>query len=190
VRIILNSFLLFLFIVYFFLILAPLNAFAEDKWDFNTLDGISYGSISGEVTFGDKLRFISKKGRCDFVQEVVTFYTWEKPENISELNGQKIPIKVNNEPGPKAEVFYVHPFLMGYMVWFDLGIYKTDVLASALQKLGGKYEIKIVDGHGFKAKKFFDITVNNWELDGVLNAFQRIKNNCIELSEPKEKKIS
>ncbi len=68
--------------------------------------------------------------------------------------------------------------------------YKADVLASALQKLGGKYEIKIVDGHGFKAKKFLDITVNNWELDGVLNAFQRIKNNCIELSEPKEKKIS
>ena len=104
-RIILNSFLLFLFIVYFFLILAPLNAFAEDKWDFNTLDGISYGSVSGEVTHGDKLRFIMKKGHCDMVQKVVTFYTWEKPDDISELNGQKIPIKVNNVLGFKKERF-------------------------------------------------------------------------------------
>ena len=188
-RIILNLFLLFLFIFYFFLILAPLNAFAEDKWDFNTLDGISYGSVSGEVTFGDKLRFISKKGRCDFVQEVVTFYTWEKPENISELNGQKIPIKVNNEPGLKAEVFYVHPFLMGHMIWFDLGSYKVDVLASVLKELD-RYEIKIVDGYGFKAKKYFDITVNNWELKDLGDAFQRIKSNCIELSEAREKTIS
>ena len=42
----------------------------------------------------------------------------------------------------------------------------------------------------FKAKKYFDITVNNWELKDLGNAFQKIKNNCIELSEPKEKLIS
>jgi len=51
-------------------------------------------------------------------------------------------------------------------------------------------QIKIVDGHGFKAKKYFDITVNNWELDDVGDAFQRIKSNCLELSEIENKLIS
>ncbi len=41
-----------------------------------------------------------------------------------------------------------------------------------------------------KPKKYFDITINNWELDNVGDAFQRIKSNCLELSEPKEKLIS
>ena len=71
----------------------------------------------------------------------------------------------------------------------DTGSWWLSALASALKELD-RYEIKIVDGHGFKAKKYFDITFNNWELDDVGNAFQRIKSNCIELSEPKEKSIS
>ena len=78
---------------------------------------------------------------------------------------------------------------MGYQVWFSLGSHKVDKLSSALKELD-RYEIKIVDGYGFKAKKYFDITVNNWELKDLGDAFQRIKSNCIELSEAKEKTIS
>ena len=52
------------------------------------------------------------------------------------------------------------------------------------------YEIEIVDGYGFKAKKYFDITVNNWELRDLGDAFQKIKSDCLELSETKNKLIS
>mgnify|MGYP004024667721 CR=1 FL=1 len=182
-------FLFFIIVYWSLLILTPLNAFAEDKWDFNTLDGFSYGSVAGEVTHGDKLRFIMKKDHCDVVQHIFTFYTWEKPDDISQLNGQKIPIKINNELGLKAEIFMVHPFLMGHMVWFDLGNYKVDKYVRLLKELK-TYEIEIVDGYGFKAKKYFDITTNNWELDDLDDAFQRIESDCIELSETKEKLIS
>jgi hypothetical protein len=98
-------------------------------------------------------------------------------------------MQINDVSGFEVKAFMVRPFLMGYQVWFSLGSWPVDTLANALKELDS-YEIKIVDGHGFKAKKYFDITFNNWELDGVVDAFQRIKSNCIELSEPKEKSIS
>ena len=182
-------FLFFFFHLLVFLILITSYSYAEDKWSFEKLDGFNYGALAGEVTHGDKLRFIMRKDHCDTVQHVVTFYTYQKPTDISQLNGQKIPVQINDVSGFKIKAFMVRPFLMGYQVWFSLGTWPVDTLASALKELG-RYEIKIVDGHDFKAKKYFDITFNNWELDDVGNAFQKIKNNCIELSEPKEKLIS
>jgi len=182
-------FLLFITIYWFFLILAPINARADEKWDFAKLDGFTYGALAGEVTHGDKLRFIMRKDHCDTVQHIVTFYTYQKPDDIYQLKGQKIPVKINNVSGYEINAFMVRPFLMGYQVWFSLGSWPVDTLATALKEFD-TYEIKIVDGHGFKAKKYFDITFNNWELDNVGDAFQRIKSNCLELSEPKEKLIS
>jgi hypothetical protein len=182
-------FLLFITIYWFFLILAPINARADEKWDFAKLDGFTYGALAGEVTHGDKLRFIMRKDHCDTVQHIVTFYTYQKPDDIYQLKGQKIPVHINDVSGYEIKVFMVRPFLMGYLVWFSLGSWPVDTLATALKEFNS-YEIKIVDGHGFKAKKYFDITINNWELDNVGDAFQRIKSNCLELSEIENKLIS
>ena len=71
------------------LILVPINAQADEKWDFAKLDGFTYGALAGEVTHGDKLRFIMRKDHCDTVQHIVTFYTYQKPNDISQLKGQK-----------------------------------------------------------------------------------------------------
>ena len=182
-------YILILILCWSILILGPINARADEKWDFAKLDGFSYGALAGEVTHGDKLRFIMRKDHCDTVQHVVTFYTYQKPDDISQLKGQKIPVQINDVSGFEIKAFMVRPFLMGYQVWFSLGTWPVDTLASALKEFD-RYEIKIVDGHGFKAKKYFDITVNNWELKNLGDAFQKIKSNCIELSEPKEKLIS
>ncbi len=182
-------FLLFITIYWFFLILAPINARADEKWDFAKLDGFTYGALAGEVTHGDKLRFIMRKDHCDTVQHIVTFYTYQKPDDIYQLKGQKIPVKINDVSGYEIKAFMVRPFLMGYQVWFSLGSWPADTLATALKEFD-TYEIKIVDGHGFKAERYFDITFNNWELDGVVDAFQRIKSNCLELSETENKLIS
>jgi len=183
-------YILILIVCWSILILGPINAQANDKWDFTKLDGeFSYGALAGEVTHGDKLRFIMRKDHCDTVQHIVTFYTYQKPPNISQLNGQQIPVQINDVSGFKIKAFMVRPFLMGYQVWFSLGTWPVDTLASALKEFDS-YEIKIVDGHGFKAKKYFDITVNNWELKNLGDAFQKIKSNCMDISEPKEKLIS
>ena len=106
------------------------------------------------------------------VQHIFTFYTYEKPKDISQLNGQKIPIQINDIPDLEAKVFMVRPFLMGYQVWFSLGSHKVDEYTKILKEFD-RFEIKILDGYGFKAKKYFDITANNWELKDVGDAFQK-----------------
>jgi hypothetical protein len=182
-------FLFFFFHLLIFLILTTSYSYAEDKWSFEKLDGFNYGALAGEVTHGDKLRFIMRKDHCDTVQHVVTFYTYQKPTDISQLNGQKIPVQINDVSGFKIKAFMVRPFLMGYRVWFSLGSWPVDTLESALKELD-RYEIKIVDGHDFKAKKYFDITINNWKLKDLVGAFQRMKKDCLEISATENKTIT
>ena len=169
------------------LILVPINVLADDKWDFDKLDGgFSYGALAGEVTHGDKLRFIMRKDHCDTVQQVVTFYTYQKPDDISQLKGQKIPVQINDVSGFEINAFMVRPFLMGYQVWFSLGSHKVDEYTKILKEFD-RFEIKILDGYGFKAEKYFDVTANNWELKDVGDAFQKMKNDCLEISETENK---
>ena len=182
-------YILILILYWSILILGPINARADDKWSFEKLDGFNYGALAGEVTHGDKLRFIMIKGHCDMIQHVFTFYTYEKPKDISQLNGQKIPIQINDIPDLEAKVFMVRPFLMGYQVWFSLGSHKVDEYKKILNDFD-RFEIKILDGYGFKASKYFDITANNWELKDVGDAFQKMKNDCLEISEIENELIS
>ena len=182
-------FLFFFLHLLVFLILITSYSYAEDKWSFEKVDGFNYGALAGEVTHGDKLRFIMTKGRCDMVQHIFTFYTYEKPKDISQLNGQKIPIQINDIPDLEAKVFMVRPFLMGYQVWFSLGSHKVDEYTKILKEFD-RFEIKILDGYGFKAEKYFDVTANNWELKDVGDAFQKMKNDCLEISETENKTIT
>jgi len=182
-------FLFFFFHLLIFLILITSYSYAEDKWSFEKLDGFNYGALAGEVTHGDKLRFIMTKDRCDMVQHVFTFYTYKKPNDISQLNGKKIPIQINGVADLEVKVFMVRPFLMGYQVWFSLGTWPVDTLASSLKEFN-RFEIKILNGYGFKAEKYFDITVNNWEIKDAGDAFQKMKKDCLEISATENKTIT
>jgi len=57
-------FLFFITIYWLFLILAPLNAFAEEEWTITKFDKLSYAAVSGEVTHGDTLKFFLNKNFC------------------------------------------------------------------------------------------------------------------------------
>ena len=45
-----------------------------------------------------------------------------------------------------------------------------------------KYEIEIVDGLNFQAKKYFDITTNNWKLDNLIPKMLEANKVCKEIS--------
>ena len=128
------------------------------------------------------------KTQTDYARRF-TFYTYKKPNDISQLNGKKIPIQVNGVVDLEAKVFMVRPFLMGYQIWFNLGNHKVDEYTKFLKEFN-RFEIKILDGYGFKAEKYFDITANNWELKDAGDAFQKMKKDCLEISATKNKKIT
>ena len=178
-------FLLFITIYWLFLILAPLNAYAEEEWTIDKFKTLSYARVSGEVTHGDSLNFfISSRENCEEVYNTFTFYTYEKPNDIKQLLHKNIPIKLNGED-LTAEVEDVSPFLMGYRVTFSLGVFPVKEYIYRLNNFYNeekKYEIEIVDGLNFQAKKYFDITTNNWKLDNLIPKMQEANKVCKEIS--------
>ena len=178
-------FLLFITIYWLFLILAPLNAYAEEEWTIDKFKTLSYARVSGEVTHGDSLNFfISSRENCEEVYNTFTFYTYEKPNDIKQLLHKNIPIKLNGED-LTAEVEDVSPFLMGYRVTFSLGVFPVKEYIYRLNNFYNeekKYEIEIVDGINFKASKYFDITANNWKLDNLIPKMLEANKVCKEIS--------
>ncbi len=179
-------FLLFITIYWLFLILAPLNAYAEEEWTITKFEKLSYAAVSGEVTHGDTLNFfIRSEDNCAKVWNTFTFYTYEKPGDIHQLLDRNIPIKLNGEVELTAKVVLVKPFLMGYRVAFSLGEFPVKEYTNFLHEFyqeEKKYEIEIVDGLNFQAKKYFDITANNWKLDNLIPKMLEANKVCKEIS--------
>ena len=179
-------FLLFITIYWLFLILAPLNAYAEEEWTITKFDKLSYAAVSGEVTHGDTRNFfLRSEDNCAKVWNTFTFYTYEKPGDIHQLLDRHIPIKLNGEVELTAKVVLVKPFLMGYRVAFSLGEFPVKEYIHFLHEFyqeEKKYEIEIVDGLNFEAKKYFDITANNWKLDNLIPKMLEANKVCKEIS--------
>ena len=177
---------LFLILIWTFLILAPLNALAEEEWTITKFDKLSYAAVSGEVTHGDTLNFfLRSEDNCAKVWNTFTFYTYKKPGNIHQLLDRHIPIKLNGEVELTAKVVLVKPFLMGYRVAFSLGEFPVKEYTYFLHEFyqeEKKYEIEIVDGLNFEAKKYFDITANNWKLDNLISKMLEANKVCKEIS--------
>ena len=180
-------FLLFITIYWLFLILAPLNAYAEEEWTIDKFKTLSYARVSGEVTHGDSLNFfISSRENCEEVYNTFTFYTYEKPNDIKQLLHKNIPIKLNGED-LTAEVEDVSPFLMGYRVTFSLGVFPVKEYIYRLNNFYNeekKYEIEIVDGINFKASKYFDISVNSWKLNNLIPSVLEASKLCKDINKP------
>ena len=175
------------FIVYWsFLILAPLNVFAEEEWTITKFDKLINAAVSGEVTHGDTLNFfIRSQDNCEKVWNTFFFYTYEKPADIKQLLNKHVPIKINGKE-LSAEVVTVSPFLMGYRVGFSLGGFPIKEYTYFLKEFYDgfqKYEIEIIDGLDFKASKYFDISTNNWKLDNLVPSILEASKQCKQIND-------
>ena len=169
--------------LFLFLLVIAYQAQADhEEWTIDKYKTLSYARVSGEVIHGDSLNFfIGSHENCEKVYNSFTFVTYEKPGDIYQLEGKNIPIKINGED-LTAKVQSVTPFFeMGYRVSFSLGTYPLKEYIyhlSNFYKEEGKYEIQIVDGIGFKAAKYFDITANNWKLDKLVPSVLEASKLC------------
>ena len=167
----------------FFIVFAYHAQAEEDEiWTIDKYESLTFARVYGEVIHGDSLNFfIQSKDNCEKVWHNFTFYTYEQPGDIKQLLNKNIPIKINEEE-VTAYVDHIQPFLMGYRVLLSLGsfpikeyIYKLNNFYIEEQR----FEIEIIDGIDFKASKYFDISINRWNLDklvpSVLEAHRRCK---------------
>ena len=167
----------------FFIVFAYHAQAEEDEmWTIDKYESLTFARVYGEVIHGDSLNFfIQSKDNCEKVWHNFTFYTYEQPGDIKQLLHKNIPIKINEEE-VTAYVDHIQPFLMGYRVLLSLGsfpikeyIYKLNNFYIVEQR----FEIEIIDVIDFKASKYFDISINRWNLDklvpSVLEAHRRCK---------------
>ena len=182
-----KRFLIFISLhLFLFLLVIAYQAQADDEeWTIDKYKSLSYARVSGEVIHGDNLNFfIGSHENCEKVYKSFTFVTYEKPGDIYQLEDKNIPIKLNGNE-LTAKVVLVSPFLMGYRVAFSLGEFPVKEYTYFLHEFyreEEKYEIEIVDGLNFQAKKYFDITANNWKLDNLIPKMLEANKVCKEIS--------
>jgi len=175
-------------ILFSFLSLFLLNhsySYAEEEWSVKAYDGYSYAAVAGEIQHGDKLIFIlDPSDNCERVTNTFSFYTWEDPKDFKQLINKDIPLKLNGKVGLTARVIAVNPIINGNHIILSLGAFPIKDYIGFLDefyKKIKKYEIEIVDGENFKAKKYFDITVNNWKLDYLIPSIQKANRLCNQM---------
>jgi len=151
------------------------------SWSGNLLEV----SLSGNITHGDKLRFIFKENNCDTIHQAFTFYTYSKNPKLSKLEDKVIAMTLNDEPF-EATVLFVRPFLMGNSVWFNAGSYWFKNYILKLKQIS-LYEIKIIDNKDFIAQDYFDIPTNSWSLNNIVSSLYSARKLCLDKSKNKAK---
>ena len=177
------------YISLFFIFLFINNVFAVEEWSITEYDGFSYAAVSGEIQHGDKLIFIlDPNDNCERVTNTFSFYTWQDPGDFNQLIDRNVPLILNGKAKLTAKVISIKPFLNGNLVIFSLGAYPIKDYIAFLYKFYKeikKYEIEIVDGLNFEAKKYFDITVNNWKLENLLSSITEANKICKNINKKK-----
>ena len=145
------------------------------EWDISVSNDMVIASITGDITYGNRQRFISRKGNCQRVNHIFSTYTTQ-PANFKELDGAVLVIEFNGQRiGTKLR--FAKKAMLGHLLMFDLGTYDKDVLLNHL-KTNEKISIKFVDGNGYKASNYFDAPYNEWSTSGISDAFDYAHGAC------------
>jgi uncharacterized protein len=147
------------------------------EWDLKVSDKFAIASIEGDITVGERQRFVFFKEACESVNHVFSTYTMQ-PAKFDEIDGKILVIKFNGEK-IGAKLLTAKKFLSGHLLMFDLGTYKRDGLLSHLKK-HEKISIEFVDGNGIKASDYFDVPRNEWPTSGISDAFENAYQACTQ----------
>ena len=147
-------------------------------WEIKNFPDVGYvqAAIPGEITYGDKQRFLFYHGHCNEVVQSFTFYA-VRSNDFKKLKGKVMAVEVD---GKKlgAKVLYTFEAMSGHIAWFDFGIYDKNDHLQFLRK-SKKISIKLVDGNGLIASEYFDVLENEWLLEGIEDAFSRAHAMCL-----------
>ena len=113
--------------------LGPLKLLGEKTesktaWKIVTRDDAVVLSITGNITHGERQRFVFRKKNCDQVIHIFSIYS-EEPANFEELVGTVFSIEFNGEK-IGTELIAAKEAMSGHLLMFNLGGYDKDVLLS------------------------------------------------------------
>ena len=146
-----------------------------EEWGIEVSNDSVAASITGNITYGERQRFIFSKRDCEAVKHMFSTYT-TKPANFERLKGKILVIEFNGEK-IGAKLITAMKAMSGHILVFDLGTYDRDSLLNHLKK-HENISIRFVDGNGIKASDYFDMPHNEWSTKGISEAFAKAHKAC------------
>ena len=174
--------------LFLFLLVFAYHAQADDyEWSIDDYDNMVVASVPGKIIHGDKLRFVLTKGDCNYVNVLFSFLTFNLPKKINDLEGKRIPIKINEEEVLSvADVVLIYPTLdnRAHFVMltapkvYELNNFSEGIMAS--YNAHKNYSIELMDDKKFEYTKYFDVSVNEWDLEKYPEKINQAREKCLE----------
>jgi len=174
--------------LFLFLLVFAYHAQADDyEWSIDDYDNMVVASVPGKIIHGDKLRFVLTKGDCNYVNVLFSFLTFNFPKKINDLEGKRIPIKINEEEVlAAADVVLIYPTLdnRAHFVMltapkvYELNNFSEGIMAS--YNAHKNYSIELMDDKKFEYTKYFDVSVNEWDLEKYPEKINEAREKCLE----------
>ena len=173
--------------LFLFLLVFAYHAQADDyEWSIDDYDNMVVASVPGKIIHGDKLRFVLTKGDCNYVNVLFSFLTFNLPKKINDLEGKRIPIKINEEEVlAAADVVLIYPTLdnRAHFVMltapkvYELNNFSEGIMAS--YNANKNYSIELMDDEKFEFTKYFDVSVNEWNLEKYPEKINEAREQCL-----------
>ena len=174
--------------LFLFLLVFAYHAQADDyEWSIDDYDNMVVASVPGKIIHGDKLRFVLTKGDCNYVNVLFSFLTFNLPKKINDLEGKRIPIKINEEEVlAAADVVLIYPTLdnRAHFIMltapqvYELNNFSEGIMAS--YNAHKNYSIELMDDEKFEYTKYFDVPVNEWDLEKYPEKINQAREKCLE----------
>ena len=170
----------------FLLVFAYHTQADEYEWSIDDYDNMVVASVPGKIIHGDKLRFVLTKGDCNYVNVLFSFLTFNLPKKINDLEGKRIPIKINEEEVlSAADVVLIYPTLdnRAHFVMltapkvYELNNFSEGIMAS--YNAHKNYSIELMDDKKFEYTKYFDVSVNEWDLEKYPEKINEAREQCL-----------
>jgi hypothetical protein len=173
--------------LFLFLLVIVYQAQADDeKWSIDDFGSYVVASVHGEVVWGDKLRFALMKKNCDYINVLFSFLTYKAPKDIKQIEGITIPIKINKEKLlGAAEILVISPAFNDMASFVMLSApkpYKLNEFSEGLMKAynpQNQFTIELMSNENFVANKYFDVTLNRWNLDQYPEKIAETYSKCV-----------
>lgn len=147
----------------------------SEEWDISVMSELVVASITGNITHGERQRFVFFKRNCETINHVFSTYTTELA-NFENLKGKVFVIEFNGEK-IGAELITAKKAMSGHLLMFNLGTHERGLLLNHLKK-HENMSIEFVDGNGLKASDYFDMPKNEWSTKGITEAFGQAYKAC------------
>jgi hypothetical protein len=142
----------------------------------------------GRITHGDRLMFrLNPKENCDQAEMITSFYSVERNPNFMGLKGKVIgfefavdePNVVDKEDSTTTAggtVVAASSFLAGHRATLTFGYLPVDYWKLWMD--GKTASLTMLEGNGIVPEAYFDITNNNWGLDGFVEKINKASEIC------------